>query len=112
MTLWRPVAGSHSVTVQAGGQSVFLADQGCPNYLKWTLTNTPTGAVPATGYCYYGNQQINNLPAGQYVLEWTGSNNASGPYSFNLSWCYGIYTVIRQAHRAFLGEDRRATGLF
>ncbi|MCA4135732.1 hypothetical protein, partial [Arthrobacter sp. M4] len=72
-------------TVPAGGQSVFLADQGCPSYMKWTLTNTTTGVVPATGYCYSGNRQIDNLPAGGYVLEWAGTNNASGPYSFNLS---------------------------
>ncbi|MCA4135709.1 VWD domain-containing protein, partial [Arthrobacter sp. M4] len=71
-------------TVPAGGQSVFLADQGCPSYMKWTLKNTTTGATPASDYCYNGNKEIDNLPAGQYVLEWAGTNNASGPYSFQL----------------------------
>jgi hypothetical protein len=80
-------AGAHDqyrFTVPAGGQTVFLADQGCPSYLQWTLTNTTTGLVPATGYCWQGNKQIDNLQAGTYVLEWTGTNNASGPYSFQL----------------------------
>lgn len=53
-------------TVPAGGQSVFLAmGQTCPTYLQWTLKNATTGATPASGYCFLGNKEIDNLPAGR-----------------------------------------------
>ncbi|GAA2147106.1 hypothetical protein GCM10009825_41240 [Arthrobacter humicola] len=50
-----------------------------------TNTGSPAGGQSAlltmgqTCTTYNGNQEINNLPAGQYVLEWSGTNNASGP---------------------------------
>ncbi|MCA4135776.1 hypothetical protein, partial [Arthrobacter sp. M4] len=36
------------------------------------------------GYCYQGDKQIDNLPAGQYTLEFVGTNDVQGTYSFAL----------------------------
>ncbi|MCA4135730.1 hypothetical protein [Arthrobacter sp. M4] len=48
------------------------------------ITNTSTGSSPASGYCYKGDKQIDNLPAGQYTLEITGINDTTGTYSLEL----------------------------
>ncbi|MGY3378844.1 hypothetical protein ACVWYS_000801 [Arthrobacter sp. TE12231] len=71
-------------TVPAGGQSVLLHLKTCPSYLQWTLKNATTGSTAATGYGFGEDKQINNLPAGAYVLEWVGTNNNSGTYSFDM----------------------------
>ncbi len=41
----------------------------------------PTGAQIATGKCWAGDKQINNLPAGNYTLDFHGTKEALGTFS-------------------------------
>jgi hypothetical protein len=45
---------------------IFLADQGCPTYLKWTLKNATTGATPGQRLLLRG-QQGNRQPSRRLV---------------------------------------------
>ncbi|MCA4135728.1 VWD domain-containing protein, partial [Arthrobacter sp. M4] len=69
---------------QSSQGGVLLDLQNCSPNLRWILTNTGTGATPATGYCSQGDKEISNLPPGQYMLDFGGSNDVQGTYSFAL----------------------------
>jgi hypothetical protein len=74
----------YTFTVPAGGQSLYLDIQNCPYYGEWNLTSDGTGAQIDTGQCSYGDKQINNLPAGNYTLDFHGTREALGTYSFEV----------------------------
>jgi hypothetical protein len=58
--------------------------QACPYSGEWKLTSDGTGAQIGTGQCSYGDKQINNLPAGNYTLDFHGTREAMGTYSFEV----------------------------
>ena len=75
----RLVRGSltqYRFTVPAGIQSVFRDIQNCSSLIRRTLTNTTTNMVNQSRHCYGGDRQIDNLPAGQYTLEFFGTSDA------------------------------------
>jgi hypothetical protein len=55
----------------------------CSGYFHWTVKNA-AGAAVTSQDCYEGDRQIDNLPAGQYTLEFSGTRDTKGIYSFEL----------------------------
>lgn len=72
-------------TVPAGGRSLLLDSKNCPAFMgnRWKLINRGTNTTIADEYCET-DKTFDNLPSGDYQLEYSTPSNKTGTYALEL----------------------------